>query len=276
MSAYNGEVFIEEQVNSIINQTIPVHLTVRDDGSIDNTISILEKRECITLIKGENMGATESFLSLIELAPDSDYYAFADQDDVWDKNKLEIAVNKLKKYESIPAIYSGNTRLVDSELNYIKSEQLSPKCTLGSAIVKNYATGCTIVFNKILMNSLKSYRPIKIPFHDWWANLVCLSIGGVSIYDFEPHMSYRQHGNNVVSGNENFLKKWRSRFKKFGFPYRRENMARQIVQAYEHKIGETEKEILDCVSVQKTNKNLKTGVLIDDLLFRLCIYMKRM
>ena len=133
-----------------------------------------------------------------------------------DFKTLEKAIEQLEPYSNVPALYSGNTRLVNQDLQFIKNETSNPETTLGSAIVKNYATGCTVVFNRKLMTELKRYRPREIPFHDWWANLVCLSLGGVSIYDTTPHMSYRQHGNNVVgvqkvAFNKRFINKIKGR-----------------------------------------------------------------
>ena len=155
MSTYNGEKYIREQINSILAQTgVEVNLLVRDDGSKDKTLEILKGYKEIKIIEAKNVGATNSFLELLSLAGEYEFYAFADQDDVWDENKLKVAISKLENYDC-PAIYSGNTRLVDKDLNEIKCETLSPITTLGAAIVKNYATGCTIVFNKELMVHLK-------------------------------------------------------------------------------------------------------------------------
>ena len=144
-------------------------------------------------------------------------------------------------------------------------------------MIKNYATGCTVVFNKKLMCELKKYHPVNIPFHDWWVNLVCLSIGGISLYDVEPHMNYRQHANNVVSGNDSQWKKWTSRIKKFNKPYHRDNMARQLLDHY--SIGNNEKEILEVLANKDTN-NMRifkngTGNKIDDLLFQLCFLLRK-
>lgn len=275
MSSYNGERYIREQVESLLKQTIPVHITVRDDGSKDGTIGILSSYDGITVIEGKNQGATESFLSLIECAPEAEYYALCDQDDVWDPDKVEVAIETIQQYSDKPALYSGNTRLVDQELNFIKNETLNPETSLGSAIVKNYATGCTIVFNRKLMLEINQHRPEGIPFHDWWLNLVCLSVGGVSIYDTNPHMSYRQHGNNVVSGNDNAIKKWKARFKRYRTPYHRNIMAKQILDFYGNKVSDHNIDILKSVMSCKWNSSLRTGNKIDDFLFRWCILTKR-
>lgn len=279
LSSYNGEKYLNQQIDSILNQVgVNVKLLVRDDGSKDSTIEILKEYKDIEVIRGNNQGVIGSFLTLIELSSDADYYAFADQDDVWDADKFEIAIKKLEEYPNIPAIYSGNTRLVDGELNFVKNETLDPKTSLGSAIVKNYVTGCTTVFNKILMENLKKYRPQNIPGHDWWVNLVCLALGGVSIYDVKPHMSYRQHGNNVVGGNATFWKKWMFRLKKFNKPYHRNNMAKQILDNYD--IKGINKEILQSIAVGNANRMrsnvFTTGNKVDDILFNLCLWTNKL
>lgn len=274
MSTYNGEKYLREQIDSILAQKgVEIHLLVRDDGSKDNTVEILKKYKDIEIIQAKNVGATNSFLNLIELAGDYDFYAFADQDDVWDEDKIYVAISRLEIYDC-PAIYSGNTRLVDKELNLIKCETLNPLTTLGSAIVKNYVTGCTTVFNHELMSRLKEYKPQYAPFHDWWVNLVCLSVGGVSIYDFKPHINYRQHDNNVVSGNESFLKKWKSRFHKFmKKPYHRDRMAVEIIEYYENEIGAENKRILHAMKDSKYINEMKTGNKTDDFLFRISMML---
>lgn len=273
MSTYNGEKYIKEQVDSILAQKkVEVDLLVRDDGSKDNTLDILREYKKIEIVKATNVGATNSFFELIKLAGDYDFYAFADQDDVWDEDKLIIAVQQLESY-SCPAIYSSNTRLVDSSLNFIKNETLQPITTLGSAIVKNYVTGCTTVFNTQLMNYLKRYTPKYAPFHDWWVNLVCLSVGGISVYDYEPHINYRQHGNNVVSGNDNIWKKWISRLKKFNKPYHRDLMAKELIDQYD--VGIIENEILIKMKERKNSNAFKTGNIVDDLLFKACLILNK-
>ena len=103
-------------------------------------------------------------MELIKISSNADYYAFCDQDDVWDSDKLISAISKIECYDNIPAIYSSNTKLVDSNLNFIKKEDKNPVTTLGSAIIKNYATGCTVVFNKKLMDLLKKSSDAEIHF----------------------------------------------------------------------------------------------------------------
>ena len=98
MSTYNGEKYLREQVKSIFQQEqVKVSLYVRDDGSTDNTIKIInelqKEYDNIFLIKGENIGWRRSFRYLIDNVPTKyEYYAFSDQDDFWLKRKLIRAI----------------------------------------------------------------------------------------------------------------------------------------------------------------------------------------
>ena len=97
MSTYNGEKYLEEQIDSLLNQTYKnISILIRDDGSKDNTVHIIKEKkksnDNITLIEGKNVGFIKSFLELINLAEKSDYYAYCDQDDVWMEEKIQRAV----------------------------------------------------------------------------------------------------------------------------------------------------------------------------------------
>lgn len=112
ISTYNGYKYLEEQYNSLINQKYPnIEIIFRDDGSTDDSIGIIENycQHCnVSLLLGANCGARNSFLCLIsQSSVDSSYYAFCDQDDVWESDKLSRAVEQLSKLpEDIPAMYS--------------------------------------------------------------------------------------------------------------------------------------------------------------------------
>lgn len=205
MSTYNGELFVEEQINSILNQEgVEVELLIRDDGSIDNTVAIIEKcaskHNNVSFFCGKNVGPAKSFIDLIVCAKDADYYAFADQDDVWDKNKLRIAVCELEKLNGdLPTLYFSNLRIVDENLVFYrcahnKSRQTNNKY---SSLVETLATGCTEVFNGVAQQIVAQNPPENCTMHDTWIYMVCKLLGE-TIYDFEPHISYRQHAKNVV------------------------------------------------------------------------------
>ena len=98
MSTYNGEMFLEKQLDSILAQNYPIELLIRDDGSSDRTVEIIKryqkKNKNICLVEGHNLGVISSFFELFRIADESaDYFALADQDDIWFPNKVERAVS---------------------------------------------------------------------------------------------------------------------------------------------------------------------------------------
>lgn len=156
MSAYNGDKFIGEQIESIMRQrgVDDLHLTIRDDGSSDETVSVIKKLQqkypnAISVHVGENIGYRKSFLRLLDLAVDADYYGFADQDDFWKEEKIFRAVECLEKEKSGIKLYVGSLKIVDSDMKEIADKDISriPN-TLGSLFTRNRFAGCTFVFQK--------------------------------------------------------------------------------------------------------------------------------
>lgn len=206
MSTYNGGNYISEQIESILTQeNVDVELLIRDDGSIDDTINIInaisEKHtDKIRLIIGKNLGYEKSFLNLLLNAKNADFFAFADQDDVWDSDKLFIAIQKLNEFQQTPALYYSNVRVTNAQLQYshdIKDRRYDKKvCKL----LNSGAIGCTIVLNKNLLEILQKYHPKEKWPHDYWIMTVALYVG-IVYYDSYSHMSYRQHSKNVTGGD---------------------------------------------------------------------------
>ena len=145
MSTYNGEKYLHEQIDSILRQQgVKVNLLVRDDGSTDNTLAILDKYQeegLLTFYTGENLGPQRSFLHLLQQAPQSDYYAFADQDDIWLEDKLSTGIKQLQNDKEKPALYFSQTQLTDEELNPIPSVIIHPKVTFGEMLVYKFIGG---------------------------------------------------------------------------------------------------------------------------------------
>lgn len=104
-----------------------IHLTIRDDGSKDDTISIIKMQQKkypdrIALVEGENVGYRKSFLRLLDFAIDADYYGFADQDDLWKEEKISRAVECLENAEKPICLYVGSLEIVDSNLQEIDAK----------------------------------------------------------------------------------------------------------------------------------------------------------
>lgn len=216
LSTYNGEKFIGEQLQSLYGQEgVEVSLLVRDDGSVDSTHAILDSEQDagrLTWYTGENLKPAFSFWNLFELAGEYPYYAFCDQDDVWDKDKLKVAVDELTSADDVPALYFCQTRLVNASLNEIKSVRISPLLTYGEALSYHFVTGCTMVMNSAMRKVLLRYKPSFIRMHDIWVYNVALAVGARIFFDPNPHISYRQHGANVIGQANSTKAIWRDRF----------------------------------------------------------------
>lgn len=205
MATYNGEKYLHEQIESILRQkSVEVDILVRDDGSNDKTHSILEeykKEGRLQWYTGSHLNAAKGYYNLMRVAAgrEWDYIAFSDQDDVWDLDKLQIAVEQLGTVPmELPALYYCGQRLVDKGLCFIADHTLNDRRTLITRFVLSDFAGCTGVFNRSLLEKVLEYEPGYMLMHDTWILKVCLAVGGNVIVDPDTHMSYRQHGGNSV------------------------------------------------------------------------------
>ena len=293
MTTYNGEKYIEEQLESIEKQSYDdITIFIRDDGSLDNTVEILEKIRSkynnIEIYKGENLGPCKSFFEIIKKSPDTyDYYAFSDQDDFWLRFKIENAVNKLKKFKKIdkPVLYFTDTILVDknlkkiNQLRVIKKEDVKPE----NAIVENLATGCTVVINKNLKKLLEkiSFEDMRIGMmHDDFAYKICALTGNI-IFDDQSNILYRQHENNVVGSADTLktqiLKRIKSIRKNLGL---RKEYSKIILKNFNELIKPEYKNLLNGYAKYNFNRiklvfNFNIGRVkkIDDLLYRISLIL---
>ena len=269
LSSYNGEKYIEEQIKSILKQEgdIQVSILIRDDGSTDNTIKILEKlineNNNIEIYKGENIGPARSFMDLLYKSGDYDYYAFADQDDVWMPNKLISAVNKLKGMEERPSLYISALEIVDEKLNTIEIKKVIGNLSFEGQMIKILATGCTQVFNKKLCDIIKQYNPTYLIMHDSWITRVCYAIGGNVIVDDNAYIKYRQHSNNVLGYNDEGLQKLKRQFK-IAFINNiamRVNIAKELKKGYESMLTDNTREVIEKLISYQHNRKAKMWLL---------------
>lgn len=248
MSTYNGERYLAEQIDSILSQEkVTVTLLIRDDGSTDHTINIIKEYhnfypDKIFIVCEKNIGFAMSFTKLLQIAHenffDYPYYAFSDQDDVWLPLKLISAICRLKnESDIIPITYCSNTKLVDSNLIYIKPGRKRKTVRLSKerAIVQNFATGCTMVFNKCALEMYINHLPKKIKVHDFLMYQLCIFIGKV-IYDENSYILYRQHANNQI-GMPNFWGRWKRRFRKHYKEHTLEFQNYYFLEAYKNLLN---------------------------------------
>lgn len=253
MSTYNGEKYLKEQIDSIIKQEgVELELLVRDDGSKDSTIDIIKEftnqYKNIKFYQGENLGAARSFMDLLNKSDEHyDYYAFADQDDVWMPDKIISAIKKLEEYKDKLALYMSALEIVDEELNFIEIKKVEGNFSFEGEMIKNFATGCTMVLNKKLVDIIKEYNPNYLIMHDSWITRVCYAIGGNVIIDEKSHIKYRQHGDNVLGYKDEGLQKIKRQLK-IAFKDNvcmRVNIAKELKNGYEKKLTDNARGVVE-------------------------------
>jgi len=211
----NGERFLAEQLASLERQTFKDWtLIASDDGSSDRTKSILQafgksfEPGKVKIVDGPRHGAAANFLFLAcGKALASEYYAFCDQDDVWEADKLARAIDILERVgRAVPALYGSCTSLIDENGKASGFSPLFSKPpTFRSAIVQNIAGGNTMVFNQKARELLAFCgADVSVPSHDWWLYQVTSACGGHLHYDAYPSVRYRQHTENVIGSNMGF------------------------------------------------------------------------
>ncbi|MBU8882746.1 glycosyltransferase family 2 protein [Kaistella sp. DKR-2] len=227
LATYNGEKFIAEQLQSLIDQTYSNWiLYVRDDCSSDGTLTIIKDFEkkfpeklVILQNEGRNLGAKDSFAALLNFV-EEEYYMFCDQDDVWVSTKIERSLAELKRvehaYPGSPVLCFCDAIVADEELNVIeasfwKSTSVDPfYIKQGKRFeIFNCAPGCTMIINHKLKKHLFPF-PDKAPMHDWWISIVAQRVGIVHPIN-EGLILYRQHSSNTIGAEsvepQYFLKK---------------------------------------------------------------------
>ena len=222
MSSYNGEKYIKEQIESILNQkNVNIKLLIRDDGSSDNTLEILreyQKRNNISIIYGKNLGYKKSFLTLVDFSEEADYYAFSDQDDVWLDDKIYSGIKKIEKQgNNKPMLYCSALQRVNERLYPEKTQKFNKlKLDVYSQLVRERLAGCTFVFNKRLKNLIKGSSSLDLNYpHDSWTILVCYSCGGQVVFDDTPHILFRRYGTNTSVDGGGLIKRLRHEFRYF-------------------------------------------------------------
>jgi glycosyltransferase involved in cell wall biosynthesis len=240
LSSFNGKRYIRQQLDSIFNQQgVEVYCLVRDDGSVDGTLDILseyqQKYNNLEVIKGKNVGYKKSFMELVYLSGQYDYYAFADQDDVWEHEKLLKAIEQISQVENNSAVmYCSNCKLVDNNLNDLGmlhySDNIIPSNKV-KVLIQGFAHGCTMVFNGKSMDLILKYRPKQEYAHDFWIPIILMFLGKV-IYDKDSYILYRQHTGNIFGSKSPIKKIIKIKQKRFNEKNFYSDMISEILNGY--------------------------------------------
>lgn len=221
MATFNGEQYLEAQMNSLLAQSCADwELFVHDDGSRDGTVSILKAYEQanpnrIHVLYGEPCGgAKENFFFLLRQVR-APYIMFCDQDDVWATDKIEMTMGQMHLLEeqasaATPCLVFSDLSVTDGDLNLLAErmsvyQKLEPHRTEPeNLVIQNVITGCTVMINRALAEiALKPENTDDMIMHDWWCALLAACFGRISFVD-RPLVYYRQHeGNSVGAKNLN-------------------------------------------------------------------------
>lgn len=228
LATYNGEKYLEKQLESILHQTYQnFYLLIRDDISSDTTPKIIEKyvqahpERIRALPPKKNLGVKGNFSALME-ASQSSYVMFADQDDFWMEDKIAKTLAAMKSAElkygtTTPILVHSDLVVVDENMQQIAHSfwahtNIQP-CSfsgLNRFLTQNMVTGCTMMVNKSLCQ-LAYPIPQNSPMHDWWIALVAAAFGKIELLD-EPTLFYRQHSCNTLGakkfGSIRHIKEW--------------------------------------------------------------------
>ncbi len=253
MPVYQGEAFLAPQVESILGQSYSdIRLYIRDDGSRDNSLKIIRdyaRKDVRVVLVSDNMGqhgVTGSIKSLLAKVQE-DVVFFADQDDVWHRDKLEIMIKYMPDGSSgsFPAVVFSDLEVVDADLNVIsksfwKVSGIDPqRISFKDVLKRNCVTGCACAINRRMLELM-----IKIPdkaVHDWWCACLAAKLGKLVPVPF-PLVKYRQHALNVIGVQDTGLRKINSLTKD---PYFRNKFIKQQGRALTHLKLLLEDEVLD-------------------------------
>lgn len=286
ISTYNGEKYLKEQLDSILNQTYKnIEIVIRDDGSSDSTKEIIkeyrQKHDNIILKEGTNIGFIKSFFKLLEISH-ADYYAYCDQDDIWLENKLELAVRLLDEADNTkPNLAFGNSDYYDENMKLINEGEKHKTFSFQNSLYECVTQGMTMVINQKAKEIIIENLPEKCFFHDWWTYMICSGMGKV-FYSDETVVKYRRFQKNATAEGQNIFKIFLWRIEKLVTDNGMKDIRAQQLEykkMFYNKLPEENKSILDIFVQEKYNffKAIQKAFypqklrrkLIDDIMIRI-------
>ena len=272
LSTYNGEKYIKEQIESIMEQSFKnFDLFIHDDGSNDTTPKIIkafaDRYENIHIIvEKRKLGYPKCFIEMLKMVENYRFYAFCDQDDVWNKKKLANGVNALCTLnEKKPLLY------------YL---------SLTDVLFGGEAMGMTFMFNDVSRNALIKANE-NGSFKDWFLKIYCSACGD-TIYDPEPSAMYRRH-DEAVTGESNpsgKIKRYCSQIKEIFFSKNTFNEQKKIItllkKEYFDEISREDQRLLELFSTSDSAINRMKKVfykkrfrrkILDELGYRLAFLL---
>ena len=213
MATYNGEKYLVEQLDSIINQTYHNwNLLIRDDNSTDKTLEIIQnyhkKDKRIKILKDNkgNLGIVRNFEELLK-SSESEFIMFSDQDDIWVENKLDMYLKMIEKIKNKGFMIHSDAILFDkNKSNILKDTFISKKAInrgLENVFFNYFVQGATILISKEIKNFILPF-PKEVYLHDRYIHLIS-ELFFERVFINQALIYYRQHDNNQI-GAKNTLK----------------------------------------------------------------------
>jgi len=218
MATFNGEPYLAQQIDSLLEQTIQDFvLFINDDCSTDNTVQIARDyatkhpdKIFVSQSKANTGNAKHNFVEMMATHK-NDYVMLCDQDDVWLPNKIETTLGKMKEMEqkhtiTTPLLVHTDLTVVDQNLNVINpsyrqaTSRKYGRTAINQVLILNNASGCTIMYNRALSDLLVD-KPNFCEVHGWWLQIVAAYLGEIGHVD-EPTILYRQHGKNSIGAKD--------------------------------------------------------------------------
>ena len=213
LATFNGAQWLDEQLDSILGQHgVRVSILVADDGSSDGTVALVERRlsaqqsSAILPAAGHRLGAAGNFLRLLRDArmEGNEFVALADQDDIWQLDRLARAIEQLRSnaadgYSSDATAFwpDGRRRLLGKAFPQRQFDHLfepaGPGCT--------YVLGASLAHAIQLELRREPQRFEGVGYHDWLVYAFARTHGFRWIIDAVPGVLYRQHAHNELGAN---------------------------------------------------------------------------
>ncbi|MFV0573827.1 MAG: glycosyltransferase family 2 protein [Vibrio sp.] len=211
LATYNGERYLSEQIESLMNQSYKnFTVLISDDGSTDGTVELINKIQDprFKLVNSERVGGVIKNFEILLNNSSSEYVMLCDQDDVWHKDKVKVSLEGILKEERDkiePCLGFSDLKLVDENLNLIapsfyRETKLNPyrNLNINNLSWMGSVYGCTIIMNRAAVQNSLPF-PNKLIMHDHWLAYRSL-INGMIFFIDKPLLKYRQHNKNVSGG----------------------------------------------------------------------------
>ncbi len=209
MATYNGEKFIEKQLKSILDQTLKVdEMVICDDCSSDNTVEIIKNFIEVNnisnwrlIVNDKSLGCSRNFFKAVKQCK-GDLIFLADQDDIWENDKIEIMTNIMNERQDIYALNCMNSFIDDND-NFMDIPQDRSGSILKSSLYNKPKQiylwrGCCMVFRRELNGYIENIfdAEARLTYYDAYVSIIAMALNRFYILDSNL-VRYRLHGNNT-------------------------------------------------------------------------------